>query len=54
MGHTLTTGNNFYVTVYTESEAEADRIFPAISEGGTIKMPLNKTFWGAYFGMCKV
>jgi len=53
MGHTLTSGNNFYITLYTESESEADRLFPAISEGGSVEMPLNKTFWGAYFGMCK-
>lgn len=31
--------------------AEAERIFPALSDGGTVQMPLQKTFWAAAFGM---
>lgn len=52
MGQTLVTGNNFSLVVNTESEAETDRLFDALSKGGKITMPLNRTFWGAYFGMC--
>jgi len=52
MGQTLITGNNFSLVVTTESEEETDRLFKALSAGGKITMPLNKTFWGAYFGMC--
>jgi PhnB protein len=44
-------GNNFYLTLNTESEEETNRIFNGLSAGGNVEMPLNKTFWGAYFGM---
>lgn len=33
------------------SEAEAKRIFTALSEGGTVNMPLTKTFFSPLFGM---
>ena len=45
-------GNNVHVSMNTESEEEAKKIFEGLSNGGTITMPLEKTFWGAYFGMC--
>lgn len=44
-------GNNFSISVNTDTEEEATRIFSGLSEGGNIKMPLEKTFWGALFGM---
>jgi PhnB protein len=44
-------GNNFALTVNTESEAEARRVFNALSAGGKVSMPLEKTFWSALFGM---
>ncbi|MCK3684638.1 VOC family protein [Maribellus sp. YY47] len=44
-------GNNFSVSVSAESKKEADRLFNALSEGGMISMPMQKTFWGEYFGM---
>jgi PhnB protein len=34
-----------------QSEAEADRIFAALAEGGKVDMPLGKTFWSPRFGM---
>ncbi|MCL2063088.1 MAG: VOC family protein [Candidatus Cloacimonetes bacterium] len=43
-------GNNFYISVSVDSKEEADRIFYALSEGGKIQMPLDNTFWGAYWG----
>ncbi|MCP2027120.1 PhnB protein [Flavobacterium sp. HSC-32F16] len=46
-------GDNFSISINTESTDEADRIFNGLSAGGHIEMPLNKTFWGAYFGMFK-
>jgi PhnB protein len=46
-------GNNFHICIHTENEQEADRLFGALSTEGKIDMPLNKTFWGAYFGMCR-
>ncbi len=43
-------GNNFSISVTTESKEEADRIFTSLSEGGKVTMPLADTFWGDYFG----
>ena len=51
MGHPLTVGNNFYMSVNAVSEKEADKIFAALSAGGRITIPLEKAFWGAYFGI---
>ena len=51
-GHKLIMGNNFYVSVSTESEDETRKIFNGLSSGGKIEVPLDKMFWGAYFGMC--
>lgn len=45
-------GNNYHICLHAGSEKEADKLFAALSEDGVIEMPMNKTFWGAYFGMC--
>lgn len=47
----LNMGNNFSISITTDTREEADRLFNGLSDGGTIIMPLGKTFWGAYFGM---
>lgn len=44
-------GNNIAISINTESKEEADKLFNGLSAGGTITMPLEDTFWGAYFGM---
>ena len=44
-------GTNFSITVSTDSEAEAEKIFNGLSAGGKITMGLEKVFWGSYFGM---
>lgn len=44
-------GNNYSLSLTTDSKAEADRLFDGLSKGGKVTMPLNKTFWGDYFGM---
>lgn len=46
-----TRGDNFHISIQTDSEEETKRIFNALSEGGKVSMPLEKAFWGAYFGM---
>ncbi|WP_421920192.1 VOC family protein [Marinifilum sp.] len=46
-----TQGNNFSLSLDTESKGEADRIFTELSAGGNVIMPMDNTFWGAYFGM---
>lgn len=47
----VTVGDNFSISVDTTSQEEAERFFNGLSAGGRITMPLNKTFWGAFFGM---
>lgn len=44
-------GNNFSISINAESKDEADRFFRQLSAGGQTIMPMNNTFWGAYFGM---
>ncbi|HMT29959.1 MAG TPA: VOC family protein [Bacteroidia bacterium] len=44
-------GNNFSISINAESKEEADKLFNGLSNGGTVTMPMNKTFWGDYFGM---
>jgi PhnB protein len=45
------TGTNFYVSISAGSEEEANRLFNGLSHGGHIAMPLERSFWGSYFGM---
>jgi len=44
-------GNNFSISINTDNQEEADRLFNDLSQGGHVIMPMNKTFWGSYFGM---
>lgn len=44
-------GDNISISINTESPEEAKRIFDGLSAGGIVKMPLEKTFWAALFGM---
>lgn len=39
------------VTLQLRDVAEAERIFNSLSEGGSITMPLQQTFWASRFGM---
>jgi PhnB protein len=48
---TFQKGNNFSISVSLDDTKEADRIFSELSKGGEVSMPLDKTFWDAYFGM---
>ncbi|KXK04187.1 MAG: glyoxalase/bleomycin resistance protein/dioxygenase [Acidobacteria bacterium OLB17] len=47
----LQAGNNFSISISAESRDDADRIYNALSEGGTQVMPMQDMFWGAYWGM---
>jgi PhnB protein len=40
------------VTIQINDPAEAERIFNALAEDGTVQMPIQQTFWAALFGMC--
>ena len=41
----------FSLSLAVPTEAEADRAFAALAEGGKVGMPLGKTFWSPRFGM---
>jgi len=41
----------FSLSLSVSSDAEADRVFAALSEGGKVGMPLSKTFFSSRFGM---
>jgi len=41
----------FTLTLGLKDVAEAERIFKALAEKGTVGMPLQETFWAARFGM---
>ena len=41
----------FGVMLGIDDPADAERIFHALAEGGTVQVPLEKTFWSVLFGM---
>jgi len=41
----------FSLAMNVKSAADTDRYFNALAEGGTVQMPLGKTFWSPRFGM---
>ena len=41
----------FKLALSVPTEADADRVFNALADGGKIEMPLVKTFWSPRFGM---
>ncbi len=43
--------SNINLSINAESEEEAKRLFEGLSVGGKVTMPLEKTFWNAFFGM---
>lgn len=51
MGHSVTMGSNFHLSLSPDSEKEAEKLFSGLSAGGKVTVPLAKTFWNAYFGM---
>ena len=38
------------VNVMTDTPEEAERVFQALAEGGTVQMPIAETFWAYRFG----
>lgn len=41
----------FNVTLGVDSDAEAERIFAALGDGGNVTMPMAETFFASRFGM---
>lgn len=53
LGQKLIQGNNVHISIHPDSKEEADRIFNALSAGGTIEMPIANQPWGDYYGSFK-
>lgn len=51
MGGSYTAPAGFHVTLGFEDPAEADRVFAALAEGGSVRMPIAETFWAHRFGI---
>lgn len=47
------TFEGFSLSLDAKDDADAQRLFTALSDGGTITMPLTKTFFASQFGMVK-
>jgi len=45
--------DGFALSLSVKTEAEADKAFNALADGGKVEMPLAKTFFSARFGMVK-
>ncbi len=43
--------DGFALSLSADTEADADRLFNALAQGGKIQMPLGKTFFSPRFGM---
>lgn len=43
--------SGFSLSYSVQTDADADKIFNALSDGGRVQMPLSKTFWSPRFGM---
>jgi len=41
----------FTLSINAKTEAEADKLFNALAEGGQVQLPLTKTFFSPRFGM---
>lgn len=41
----------FSLSLAVPNEADANRAFTALADGGSVEMPLGKTFWSPCFGM---
>lgn len=53
LGQKLVEGNNVHISIHPDSKVEADRIFAALSTGGTMEMPIADQPWGDYYGSFK-
>lgn len=47
----VTMGDNIQLALKFEADNGIDSMFKLLSQDGTVKMPLQKTFWAEKFGM---
>jgi PhnB protein len=52
MGHQVRVGNNTTISLELDSREEADRLYEALSDGGTDATGMNEMPWGDYWGSC--
>jgi PhnB protein len=45
-------GNNSYIALETDDDAEAIAFFEGLSEGGRVEMEMQKTEWAEKYGSC--
>ncbi|WP_455381591.1 VOC family protein [Salinispira pacifica] len=50
VGFTINKGNNVYIMLQPDTRREADRLFAALSAGGSVEMEMQDMFWGDYYG----
>ena len=46
-----TIGNNISLAIGSDNVADAEAMFERMSDGGTVCMPMQQTFWAERFGM---
>ena len=51
MGHALRVGNNTTLNLEPDTHEEAERLFAALSEGGSDTVGLDLMPWGSYWGV---
>lgn len=42
-----------YLTLHTETDSEAERLYAALSAGGRVLMPMQETFFASRFGQVR-
>lgn len=50
-GQESSVGNNIHLAVGSDDVAKAKTMFDRMAEGGSVTMPMEKTFWAESFGM---
>lgn len=43
-------GNAYTVSIMADDEAQGEKMFAGLSEGGQVEMPYQEVFWGGKFG----
>jgi PhnB protein len=47
----FTPGNTMALSIHPQDVERAKKVFDGLSKGGNVIMPLEKVYWGSYFGM---
>jgi uncharacterized glyoxalase superfamily protein PhnB len=50
-GEVMTGSDGYRVALVVPTEADANRVYTALADGGKAEMPICKTFWSPAFGM---